>query len=229
LEITVRYFVLSIAIVAACIVPAQGMELLADEADGTSHDWSGFYAGLTTGYGLANSTSTGVPSATVQNIGLGGAIVGGNLGFNNQFDNFVLGVEGDLSWSGLTGSAACVTAPALTCSGDVDWLATFGGRAGVVVDQALLYATAGLALSGVEARVTPPDPGSSGVYSAVGLGWSVGAGVEVAVTETVSLKAEVSHINLGSVQAPAGTVGAANAYDLTGSANVFKVGLNFGF
>ena len=203
-------------------VPAHAM-------DDMSYDWSGFHAGITTGYGLANATSTGVPSGTVQDIGLSGALLGANLGYSGQFDNFVLGVDGDLSWSGISGSAVCVADPTFTCTGDVDWLATINGRAGIGFDRALLYATAGLALSGLEAHVANPPPAFTGVHSGVGIGWNLGVGVEVAVTETVSLKAEFSHVDLGSTRAPVGTLGAANAYDLTGTANIAKVGMNFRF
>jgi len=41
---------------------------------------------------------------------------------------------------------------------------------------------------------------------------------------------DVSHVNFGTVRAPAGTLSSnGDAYDLSASANIVKVGLNFAF
>jgi outer membrane immunogenic protein len=222
----VRLTLVSTILLSVLVIPAHGGELEGSSA----YDWTGFYAGVSGGYGMGSSTTVGVPSGSSQTIGLSGGLLGANAGYNAQMDNFVLGVEGDVSWSGISGSAICTLDPSFTCRGDIDWIASITGRAGVAFDKALLYASGGVALSGVEARVTPSSPFFTGSHSGIGVGWTAGVGVEVAVTENVSLKADFSHVNFGTVRAPAGTLSSnGDVYDLSASANIVKVGVNFAF
>ncbi len=190
-------------------------------------DWSGFYAGLNAGYSGGQATSVNVGTGAVTNIPVSGGLLGGTIGFNAQMDSFVLGVEGDVAWSGVTGTAACAVAP-FNCQGNLHWLGTIKGRAGVALDSVLLFATAGLAAGGVSANVTPAAPGITNTFSGTMTGWTVGAGVELAVTDAVSVKAEYNYVSMGGLQAPAGTL-SGSAVDLTSVNHVAKVGVNFHF
>jgi len=85
------------------------------------NDWTGFYVGISGGYGFGNSTfvATGafatelanaVPTASLPTDSMDhhGGIVGGQAGFNYQFANrFVLGAVADWSWADIKGSV-CV-------------------------------------------------------------------------------------------------------------------------
>ena len=108
------------------------------------------------------------------------------------------------------------------------WLGTIKGRAGVALDSVLLFATAGLAAGGVSANVTPAAPGITNTFSGTMTGWTVGAGVELAVTDAVSVKAEYNYVSMGGLQAPAGTL-SGSAVNLTSVNHVAKVGVNFHF
>jgi outer membrane immunogenic protein len=60
-------------------------------------------------------------------------VAGVQVGYNWQFQQFVYGLEGDVSFAG----------------GDLDWMATLRGRAGYLIDPRLLvYATAGVGYVG---------------------------------------------------------------------------------
>src|SRR5450432_269366 len=149
------------------------------------YNWSGFYAGLNGGYswGRANTTMTGVsPLAVIFPIPIfapfrqdvNGGLAGGQIGYNWQLDpKWVLGVEGDIQWSGERSSSfltavgprfgsniigipvpvgadfnAIITQTA-NLAYNLQWFATFRGRAGILADpQTLLYATGGLAVGG---------------------------------------------------------------------------------
>ena len=83
-----------------------------------AYNWSGFYIGAHGGWGFNDGAIDD------------GFVVGGQLGVNWQFNNFVLGVEGDGSF--------------------VDWGATdsvetIRGRAGLALDRFLVYGTGGAA------------------------------------------------------------------------------------
>jgi outer membrane immunogenic protein len=187
-----------------------------------ANDWTGFYVGVMGGYGFGNTDTTGGVASGIQTNGLlGGVTVGGNY----QFDSFVLGVEGDIAWSGQSGSATCAAA---TCSADYDWIGSVRGRAGYVIDPVLLYATGGLAVARVNTSVSPVAPGTTGSHSDTYTGWTVGAGAEAAVTEQLSAKIEYSYSDFGDQTAPANTL-AAGATTVSPTSHAIKVGLNYRF
>ena len=73
------------------------------------YNWGGGYLGLNGGYAFGSSdwTLNGVSTGSFQTNGF---LFGGTLGGNFQIGRFVLGLEADLDWAGLTGSrsiAAC--------------------------------------------------------------------------------------------------------------------------
>lgn len=191
-------------------------------------DWSGFYAGLAGGYGSGTARSVRLGGAVVDNFAVNGGLIGATVGLNAQMDQFVLGVEGDLLWSGINGSAICDANPGFTCSGSGDWLGSVRARAGVAFDQVLLYATGGLAIGGMNAKVTPAPAGMTGTFSDTFVGWTVGGGVEMAVTETLSVKAEYAYNDLGTRRSPAGTLGPLGN-DNSVTIHTFKVGVNMHF
>ncbi|MEO5806022.1 outer membrane beta-barrel protein [Devosia sp.] len=192
-------------------------------------DWTGFYAGINGGYTSGQAASVGVVTFVTTNVPITGGMLGVNAGYNAQFSNFVLGVEGDVAWSGASGSAVCTANAAYTCQGALNWLGTIKGRAGIVVDSLLFFGTAGLAVGGATASLNPVAPGLTSTYSGTMTGWTVGGGVEVAVTEAISVKAEYSYFSMGGLQAPVGTLSGVQASDLSSINHVVKVGVNFHF
>ena len=192
-------------------------------------DWSGFYAGAVGGYGWGNVHKVETGSGLVTDIPLRGALAGVTAGFNVQSGNLVGGVEGDLLWSGMSGSATCTTNPAYTCNANLDWLGTLRGRVGIApVDAVLLFASGGVAVADGRGSTTPDFPGVAAVYEDTYLGWTVGGGVEVAVNEAISVKAEYNYVDLGSRTAPTGTLG-TNGFTASPIIHLIKVGANYHF
>jgi outer membrane immunogenic protein len=186
------------------------------------NDWTGFYVGVLGGYGFGNTDTTGGSTSSIQTNGvLGGVTVGGNY----QIDSFVLGIEGDVGWSGQSGSATCAAG---TCSADYDWIGSVRGRAGYAIDPVLLYATGGVAVARVNTSVSPVAPGTTGSYSDTFTGWTIGAGAEAALTEQLSAKIEYSYSDFGDQTAPANTL-AAGATTVSPTSHAIKVGLNYRF
>jgi outer membrane immunogenic protein len=87
----------------------------------------------------------------------------------------------------------------VNCSRDVNWVATVVGRAGVAYDRILLYGLAGVAWADVETAASIINPA---VISLTGgethVGWTVGFGVEWALSNRVSARIEYAHIDLGN-------------------------------
>ncbi len=192
-------------------------------------DWTGFYAGVLGGYGSGQGITNTTGTST--NVPLNGAIAGATGGFNKQFGKLVLGVEGDIAWTGQKGSATCVVDSSYACNADLHWIGSLRGRVGYTADRYLLYATAGAAFLGGNSNITKPggiDPRLTGSYSDDYLGWTAGVGVEYAFTERLSVKAEYAYADYGSRTAPPGTVaGPATRIDIT--SHYGKLGLNLHF
>src|SRR5690348_15853345 len=73
------------------------------------YNWTGCYIGIEGGGAWGRSRHTnqvgGVNTDITNDFDLSGALVGGTLGCNYQINQFVIGIEGDGSWTDKRGSA----------------------------------------------------------------------------------------------------------------------------
>jgi outer membrane immunogenic protein len=132
-------------------------------------NFSGAYIGAHAGESWAdfnNSPGVAGPNGSSSNY-----IVGGQIGNNWQRNNMVLGIEGDMSKINLQSRNATTTF-------NEDWMGTFRGRAGYVMNQFMPYATAGLAITDVVSKA----PGL-GLDSNVEPGFTAGAGVDMLLSQ----------------------------------------------
>lgn len=153
------------------------------------YNWSGFYAGINGG----GDWGTSKWSAPHTRFDVKGGMFGGQLGYNWQFGQFVYGLEGDIDWTDLRGTANLVNCNGLACRTRNDFLSTVRGRVGYAIDRWMPYATGGLAVGNIRATV----PGFAGVDK-TNAGWTVGAGVEFAIVGNWTAKAEYLHVDLGN-------------------------------
>lgn len=153
------------------------------------YNWTGFYAGINGGYGWGSSKWDGLPAT----FDVNGGVVGGQLGYNWQFGQFVYGLEGDADWTDLRGSASPANCGSAACQTRNDFLATARGRLGFAADRWLPYVTGGLAVGNIRAAV----PGAAGIDQTNG-GWTVGGGLEFALAGNWTAKAEYLHVDLGN-------------------------------
>jgi outer membrane immunogenic protein len=192
-------------------------------------DWTGFYIGAHAGYGWGSAKFSDprfTPGWSLTND-MDGAIAGGQVGFNRQFGRFVLGIEGDISWSGIEGNATDV-AP---FAGDqynskAKWLGTVTGRFGYVVDHALLYAKAGGAFGDFEYNYHAVGFGPS-QGTATRAGWTVGAGIEYAIAPAWSVKAEYNYLDFGTKTLDIVPLTDGFTADIDQKVHLFKVGVNY--
>lgn len=175
------------------------------------YNWSGAYIGINGGGGWGNSDSS-TPFASSYRTS--GGMVGGTLGYNWQFGRTVLGVEGDIGWSGIRGSSAC---GATSCETRNDWLSTVRGRVGYAADRFLPYITGGLAIGNVNHSIA--GVGSSNPTQA---GWTIGGGLEAAISGPLTAKIEYLYVDLGRSGSVVGS-------DSKFNANVVRAGLNYRF
>jgi outer membrane immunogenic protein len=183
-----------------------------------AYNWTGFYLGLNGGGGWGDSHWQGIGRAD-----LSGGLVGGTAGYNWQFGQAVLGLEGDIDWSHLSGTNNSALCPGGSCTTSDSWLSTVRGRVGYAFDRFLPYVTGGLATGDIRAAA-PGLPGGTGTNA----GWTVGGGVEVALPGNWSAKAEYLHVDLGAFNCGVGCGGAPNE-NVSMHDNVFRAGVNYHF
>ena len=225
--------------------------------------WSGFYLGISGGgiFGDNRVTTAGVLAGNIANVNVlarpprvtvenDGYLIGGTAGFNMQFGAFVAGIEGDVSYTDVDSRTTYLNPnpfgiapfPAgstrSTFRSEMDYLATVRGRVGVAFDRVLVYATGGAAIADVTntADFGAPVTGAQqffGQRSDTLVGYTVGGGVEVAVTNNISLKGEYLYYDLGrtTVNVPAVGAGGAGAYTsrFDNEGHIVRGGANFRF
>lgn len=144
-------------------------------------------------------------------------ITGGKLGYNQQLSAWVVGLEGDFSYLQYDKTATASGNPFFatfaggsgTLSENVSthWLATVRPRLGYAAERTLLFVTGGLAVGriGFSNNYRGFSPAGSGFEfessadSQNKAGWSVGTGLDYALTDNWILSGEYIHIDLGTV------------------------------
>ena len=180
-------------------------------------NWAGFYAGLNGGYSWGRANTSIAPFAGIFPVtafapfrqDVNGGLAGGQVGYNWQLDRtWVVGLEGDMQWSGERSSTSltsvgprygafdtglpnprgpdfnAIATQIANLSYDLQWFATFRGRAGVLADpQTLLYVTGGLAVG--EFKYTAQTTTSVQVFTP-GLGGTTPFGAPIAFAGTAA-------------------------------------------
>jgi outer membrane immunogenic protein len=188
-----------------------------------------------------------------------GFIGGGQAGYNWQTGAFVLGVETDFDGTTNSKSFNNVGAPFgaaaipplaatdfLTVNGKaaLSWLGTTRGRVGFVAtpdNRLMIYATGGVAYGGGTSNFSAFDAttGSfwTGSPSSTRVGWTIGGGVEYAITNNITIRGEYLYADLGSntftsVGNPAVALnfpGVVVSGKIDYNASIFRAGLNYKF
>jgi outer membrane immunogenic protein len=191
--------------------------------------WTGFYVGINGGGAFTDVRSNQFSSALGGGSVFGapsGGVVGGQIGYNYQINQLVLGVEGSLDWADLSKSRTFADGSSDNLK--VDSLGTVVGRVGWAFDRTLFYVAGGYAGGDVHAgafndTITGASyPGSSGWQS----GYAVGGGVEYAITNNISVKGEYLFSQLEGKTYYAGSQDVVKAgLDI----NTVKLGVNYKF
>ncbi len=131
-------------------------------------NWSGMYVGFHAGYGFSDD--------------LDGFTGGFQLGYNWQFSqNIVFGLEADITGTDMNGTPGGIPV-------HIDYLGTARARVGYTWDRTMFYGTGGFAFS---------RAGSLGIHD-TDTGWTIGAGLEWAYSNSWTLKAEYLYYDLGA-------------------------------
>ncbi|MGB8397547.1 outer membrane protein [Bradyrhizobium sp.] len=217
---------ITVSLATAMLASTSALSVAADAAGGRGYramppvpyiySWTGFYAGGHVGLGWADSD--GGSSS--------GLIGGGQVGFNYQVNQWVWGIEADISGTTIKDSAsATVVGRGAVITGraeaSLDWVSTLAPRLGYTVDRWLIFGkvggawahgtgTVGVAMNGISV-------GSMSVSRTVS-GWVLGFGAEYALRDNWTAKIEYNMMDFGN--------GGPFADD---KFHVLKAGINYRF
>lgn len=190
-----------LTVASACfLVTAAVPALAADVTVGPSmttpgFDWTGYYAGMQAGYGWGRSDvdgTSGPPFSTSPDPA--GGFVGGYLGGLWQFGQTVVGGEAELNYASIDGSSSLGAGN--TFGSNVRWFGSIDAKAGFAMDRTLIYGVGGLALAGIETSQQAGSDSFSDTHTKAG--WTVGAGIDYALTDQFVVGAQYRYYDFGS-------------------------------
>ncbi len=178
------------------------------------------------------------PATATGSADLNGLVGGAQIGYNWQAGALVFGVEADINASGqsASGVTACGIGCSITETSRINWFGTVRGRVGFVAANTwLLYVTGGAAWTNASDTTTVTT--GLGTATLVSLndtraGWTLGGGVEAALTRNWSWKLEYLHIRTegwGGTAAIAAPFGGTVTESATIRNNIVRAGLNYRF
>ena len=171
-------------------------------------NFGGFYVGIAGGSTTYNSHYTDRDSYAVINGAFStsdsssedGLNIGGTIGYTRQTGCTIFGVEADWSWTDTDISRSLtvfgIPGTGVSVRDEVQSIGTLRTRAGVVVNNLMLYVTGGLAWAEIDHRITGNALNETFTTSGTRWGWTVGAGTEYAFTDRISLKSELLYVKL---------------------------------
>jgi len=199
--------------------------------------WTGFYVGGNVGIAgaqtkISSPDGSYLPAGASFNSDATGVIGGLQAGYNWQFNNFVLGLEGDVSLASLsrtTSPGAVSFIGGDSFHGDVTALGTVRGRLGWAFDRVLVYGTGGVAFASLKDQYSsPPFPFTASASSSA-TGWTAGGGVEYALADHWTVKAEYLHVGFSNRSATTTQFGNTYNFAFKDSVDIGRVGINYKF
>ena len=179
--------------------------------------WTGCYIGGNAG-GIfndsnvtANPTVPGAPftdNASSFNFSSTDFTAGVVYGCNKQVSqNFVFGLDSDFNWTNLSDSVTSLrpasggrAAYTQSITQDLDWFSTTRVRLGWASDRWMVFAAGGLASGKIKSSYADLEAGGrtfTGSDSTWKYGWTIGGGLEYALSQNWFLRGEYLYLDLG--------------------------------
>ncbi|MDF2996258.1 MAG: porin [Xanthobacteraceae bacterium] len=221
--------------------------------------WTGFYIGVNAGYGgdkfrypfdgFFDDGEDVFSTSGAFDLTSSGFFGGGQIGYNYQFENgWVIGAEADIQWSGIEGELSgnadffeddvFLGGGSFNAGSEVEWFGTIRARLGYAWDKVFLYGTGGAAYGKTKSHYSISLEDDGGVFfedsastSDTNWGWTVGAGLEYAITNNLTFKTEYLYVDLGKTNLVNIDGGEDFGFDLDVETkfHTIKAGLNYKF
>jgi outer membrane immunogenic protein len=184
------------------------------------YNWTGFYIGANLGGAFEPDSFGGFAVGGNRSSFLGG----GQIGADYQFaPNWVVGLEGQYSWTDLNRTATLGT---LAVTDNTRGLGSVTGRLGYTWGPALLYVKGGAGFrDGGSATATIAGVPTAVAVNSNTTGYTIGAGLEYMFAPSWSAKAEYQYYNFGNTSFTTPVSAVAFNRDV----NTVKLGVNYRF
>jgi outer membrane immunogenic protein len=192
--------------------------------------WTGFYIGPNIGGAWSHSSITDTVTGASLGFDNSGFIGGGQVGFNYQINQFVLGAEWDIDGTSInkTGPGVTTAFGTLQASVHTDWITTLTGRIGLGWNHWLFYFKGGGAWVSNSATLTNVTTGASISASNTSSGWTAGIGGEWAWTGPWSAKIEYDHVELDNFSSAVPFI-VSDRFNVSRNIDMVKFGINYRF
>jgi outer membrane immunogenic protein len=231
--------VLSALVAAPAMAADMRMPVKAAPMVAAVHSWTGCYIGGHVGFAggdkkIYNAAGVELPDF---NHDLGsGFIGGGQIGCNFwQQGRWVLGIEGQVSWADLNGSAGPTGATfgPNTFRTEADMIGSIAARLGYAfgaTGQTMIFAKGGAAFIHEQFFQTGLAGFTAQSSEDVRWGWMVGGGLEHAFSGNWSFKAEYNYSNFGKDNVDLCTpANVCTAFQIRQDVHLVKFGINYKF
>jgi len=192
----------------------------------------GFYVGAHIGGGWTHNSFSdprGLIATSIFRARDSEFLGGAQLGYDWRFRPFVLGIQGDISFTDMNATTPAPLLATTTVGNNTKWISTLTGRVGYAWDKTLWYVKGGGAwVSNHYAAVNHTIPVDFGAHS-IRSGYVVGGGLEYALTPNWSGFLEYNYIELSAKSTNlfdpfSGTTVPLSVYQ---NIQMLKVGINY--
>ncbi len=161
--------------------------------------WTGGYIGLQAGYAWGNGNVDQIGGPGFIDTDPDGFLGGVYGGYNYQMsNNIVIGAELDFVYANVDGSGQVFLAPGVpsgvTATEELNWSGAARLRLGYAVDRFLPYIAGGVAFGDVDISSNGGGPSFGDTFT----GWTIGVGLDYAMTDNLLLRAEYRYTDFGS-------------------------------
>ncbi|AMM85153.1 outer membrane beta-barrel protein [Martelella sp. AD-3] len=199
-------------------------------ASPATYDWSGAYLGAEGGYGwLAGEVPNDLFTGTRTESADGGAAAV-FAGYSHQLNNnVVVGINGEFGYN-WNDNSYTVVSPYPFLNGQsvtfgTEWRASVEGSVGYAFDRLLVFASGGWTATRLEGSFSLT--GRS--YDEVMNGWTLGAGIDYAISENVFARLKASYSDYGSTDIITQATGIPGLPDSKLSQASLMAGIGFKF
>jgi outer membrane immunogenic protein len=166
------------------------------------YDWTGFYIGANGGWGQSRNCWDFVDVAGVVFADgcrdRSGGVVGGQIGYRWQANQWVFGLEAQGDWADLSNQRVSIINPLFSTRTSTDGIGLFTGQIGYAWNAALLYVKGGAAVTSNRFSILSTITGAElASASATRWGGVVGVGFEYGFAPNWSVGLEYDHLFMG--------------------------------
>jgi opacity protein-like surface antigen len=171
-------------------------------------DWTGLYVGASIGSGLGRSRyADPFPQPASGDVAdLGGALLGGKVGYSYQLGSWVAGLEASANWANIQGTNTCFGAfptgavAGFNCGSQIEAVGALTARGGYAFDRSLLYLKGGAAWEHQNNIFNTSGVTGGAILSnaSTNWGWTIGGGLEYALQPNWSAALEYNWYDFGA-------------------------------